>query len=305
MSNDIVQIRRKSFDAEARFVTVLNIDDVARWCDGIVLENGDKEGQLSRKFIKVPVIKPQSLSQTEAHMGDWVVRQGRGFKVYKEGALKGMFELRSGRPIGSEDSGNQNRPPKKQHPKHQHKGPNPSQMPKKRTEPAPAEVGRAIDQPTNADRVLTDDGREIINKEIVNPEAAQAVRSEDLGGLDIPKGEDALNAVSEKLTDLTLEGASAEEINKAVQESIGVMDELKVEIAEEKPKHGPATVDATHASVPGAITLDELNAMPGDFRTQTDILREAAEGVPGSEPVLDTREIDDERTPGEVFRGEG
>ena len=265
MSIDIVQIRRKTFEAEASQVTTLNINDVARWCDGLVHDDGEKEGNFSRQYIKVPVIKPQNLSQTEAHIGDWVVRQGRGFKVYKDGPLKGMFELRTGRPVGSDGSAPQHKKNKPSPQTGYLKGPDPSLMPKKRTE-APAEVGEA-------------------GKQIVNPEAAQAER---MDAVQTPRED-----IPDKLTDMTLAGASAEKFDPIEAAGETAQAYRETEEGVEKPK---------------PITLDELNAQPGDPRTQNDILRERAEGAVGSEPVLDTREIpdtDDERTPGEVFRGEG
>lgn len=82
---------RKQFGVDAVQVTPENIEAVAEWCGGTVMHNGDKEGHLSRDFIKVNVHMPKDEKQTQAYFGDWVLRSGRSFKVYTDSAFGKSF----------------------------------------------------------------------------------------------------------------------------------------------------------------------------------------------------------------------
>lgn len=94
---------RKPFEVEAVEVTPQNINDVAEWCGGRVLQSdlskdGGRSG--SQEYIKVAVKRPLSDRQTRAYYGDWVLfaRSGAGdagpagFKVYTPKAFTGSFE---------------------------------------------------------------------------------------------------------------------------------------------------------------------------------------------------------------------
>lgn len=126
MSNDFSNYVRKQFTVSAVRVTPMNIDRLARECDGRIME-GDKEGNFSRKFIKVRVAFANSERQTEAHIGDWLVRNGRDWKVYTDKAFRKTFEHKDGTPVEAAQM------PAKQRP-------TPAQMPKKRTDAEPVEV---------------------------------------------------------------------------------------------------------------------------------------------------------------------
>lgn len=78
---------RKPFDVDAVQVTAENMDEVARWCQGNVVDNGRDD-----KHIKVRVIRVLSERQTQAFVTDWVLYAGTGYKVYTNRAFKNSFE---------------------------------------------------------------------------------------------------------------------------------------------------------------------------------------------------------------------
>lgn len=78
---------RKSFPAEGVQVTKENFLDVAEWCGGVVKS---REGTA---FIKVDVIRPINERQTEAVIGDWVIKVGHGFKVFTPESFERSFEV--------------------------------------------------------------------------------------------------------------------------------------------------------------------------------------------------------------------
>jgi len=82
---------RKSFPVEAIQVTPDNMEQVAKWCAGNIQEDGEKEGHLSRTYIKVRVAYPINERQTQAYLGDWVLKSGRSFKVYNNSAFEKSF----------------------------------------------------------------------------------------------------------------------------------------------------------------------------------------------------------------------
>ena len=82
--------RRKTFFVTAVQVTKENMSDVAEWCNGTLTQKGDNS------FIKVNVKRALSRRQTEAHVDDWVLSNGVGFKVYTPTAFANNFELDEG-----------------------------------------------------------------------------------------------------------------------------------------------------------------------------------------------------------------
>jgi hypothetical protein len=78
---------RKPFYVDAVRVSEDNIAEVAEWCQGEVLSDGD-EG----KYVKVRVHRPLTDRQTKAFIGDWVLYAGTGFKVYTPKAFDKSFE---------------------------------------------------------------------------------------------------------------------------------------------------------------------------------------------------------------------
>jgi len=80
---------RNPSDIEAVRVTRANMEDVASWCGAEVLTAG------KAKFIDVPVYKPQNDRLKKAFIGDFVVFDGRGFKVYMPKSFNASFRKKS------------------------------------------------------------------------------------------------------------------------------------------------------------------------------------------------------------------
>ena len=85
----------KQLYVEAVPVTEDTMMDIAKWCGGkleLSMEDGEM-GPAGTKFIKVPVIKPFNDRQTQAFVGDWVIKSSRkNFKVYTDKAFKDAFD---------------------------------------------------------------------------------------------------------------------------------------------------------------------------------------------------------------------
>lgn len=77
---------RKPFYVDAVRVTEENIEEVAEWCEGEV--RSAEKG----RYIKVRVRRPLNVRQTCAHIGDWVLSAGSGFKVYTPKGFKESFD---------------------------------------------------------------------------------------------------------------------------------------------------------------------------------------------------------------------
>lgn len=75
---------RKPFEVEAVEVTEDNIEEVTKWCQGTLREEG-------RRHIKVRVARALNERQTKAYPGDWVLYAGTGFKVYTPKAFEKTF----------------------------------------------------------------------------------------------------------------------------------------------------------------------------------------------------------------------
>lgn len=259
MSKDIINIRRKSFAAEAILVTPLNIIEVAQWCKGKIMHDGNKEGEFSRDYIKVRVAFPMNDRQTEAHIGDIVVKQKKTFKVYNSRALRGTFEMGDGTPIHFDQEAVQ---PAVKKPN----GPTPGNMPKKMA-PAP--------EPVKADVQLVKDNEN--NKAVV---AAQELAA----SLEAEKP--TIAQVSDELTDMIVSGASEEDLKAKVEESMEIMDAEKVQATtfmgvppgtpklHDFIKEEPTAEEINQAvqeeilaspEPPKSITLDELNDQPEDY----------------------------------------
>jgi len=91
MSVETTKFLRKSFPVDAVQVDPTNMKDVAKWCGGKIMDDGEKEGHLSREYIKVRVAYPVGDRQTQAYLGDWVLKSGRSFKVYTNSAFQKSF----------------------------------------------------------------------------------------------------------------------------------------------------------------------------------------------------------------------
>jgi hypothetical protein len=78
---------RKPFDVDAVQVTAENIEEVAKWCQGDVVDNSTDD-----VHIKVRVLRVLNERQTKAFVGDWVLYAGTGYKVYTNKAFRSSFE---------------------------------------------------------------------------------------------------------------------------------------------------------------------------------------------------------------------
>lgn len=86
MTTHVRKFMRKPFYIDAIQVTASNLDQVTRWCKGQLYENAD-----GTYYIKVRVYKPLNERQTKAYIGDWVLKAGKGFKVYSDRAFNNTF----------------------------------------------------------------------------------------------------------------------------------------------------------------------------------------------------------------------
>jgi hypothetical protein len=76
---------RKRFFVDVVKVTEENFLEVADWVKGVT--NVSSAG----KFIKVAVNKPQNERQTQAFVGDYILKSSTGFKVFTKGAFEVSF----------------------------------------------------------------------------------------------------------------------------------------------------------------------------------------------------------------------
>lgn len=86
-----LDIRRYTYNpvyVKAVQVTSSNMKAVAKWCGGQVVQ----EDSPAEPYIKVETIRPMRLRQTQAFMGDWVVKTSAGYKVYLEKAFPKAFQ---------------------------------------------------------------------------------------------------------------------------------------------------------------------------------------------------------------------
>jgi len=84
---DIQKFVRRSFDVRAVQVTEENFQEVADWTrGGIVGEPGVAD------YILIKVKHPLNKRQTQAFVGDWVLKTQKGFKVYQDEAFKRNFQ---------------------------------------------------------------------------------------------------------------------------------------------------------------------------------------------------------------------
>lgn len=91
---ETAQYRRKSFEVSAVQVTPENINEVAKWCQGDVVENSSTD-----IHIKVRVLRVLNDRQTQAFVGDWVLYAGKGYKVYTDRAFQDSFEKLDKKPL--------------------------------------------------------------------------------------------------------------------------------------------------------------------------------------------------------------
>lgn len=79
---------RLPFTIEAVEVTAENMRAVAKWCGGQIRTSGKRGIQ---KYIKVDVKRALNDRQTQAYIGDFVLKAGSGFKIYTPRAFSESF----------------------------------------------------------------------------------------------------------------------------------------------------------------------------------------------------------------------
>lgn len=82
---------RRPFSVRALQVTPLNMEELADWSGGEVIEDGEKGEQMSRKHIKIKTKAPREPRHAMAYPGDWIVKSGNSWKVYPNGAFTKNF----------------------------------------------------------------------------------------------------------------------------------------------------------------------------------------------------------------------
>lgn len=73
---------------EAVQVTSAGMDEIAKWCKGTIAT-----GKGGVTYIEVDTIRPVNDRQKQARAGDWVVKLGKGFKVYTDPSFRVAFRL--------------------------------------------------------------------------------------------------------------------------------------------------------------------------------------------------------------------
>ena len=87
---ETTQYLRKPLYVSAVRVTDENFEEMARWCQGDILQD-DTNGNENRPYIRVRVHNPKSPRQTKAFVGDWLLYTERGYKVYTNRAFHESF----------------------------------------------------------------------------------------------------------------------------------------------------------------------------------------------------------------------
>lgn len=84
---------RRPFRVEAIKVTKVNLQEVADWCKGKVKTTPPRKGDngVGVKYIRVRINRAVTDRQTQAMVGDWVLKTESGFKVYPERAFRNSF----------------------------------------------------------------------------------------------------------------------------------------------------------------------------------------------------------------------
>ena len=93
---------RKPLYVDAVQVSAENFDEVIKWCQGDVGVIGSEPGtevkpaegvelDPSKHYIRIRVHNPQSVRQTKAFVGDWILYTERGYKIYTDKAFKDNF----------------------------------------------------------------------------------------------------------------------------------------------------------------------------------------------------------------------
>lgn len=87
-----IKFVRKPIYVDAVRVTVENMPQVAEWCESAISTTTLRGRATSIPYIKVDVHRPASPRQTQAFVGDWVLKSNTGFKVYQDAPFHDSFE---------------------------------------------------------------------------------------------------------------------------------------------------------------------------------------------------------------------
>lgn len=90
---EIEKYTRKPFHVDVVRVTEENMKEVAAWCGGKIIDRPNPRNKSQDQYyIKVLVERPQTEKQTMAFVGNYVVKTGRGFKVYTKSGMDKTFD---------------------------------------------------------------------------------------------------------------------------------------------------------------------------------------------------------------------
>lgn len=79
----------KPRDVKAVRITAENMAEAAEWCNGTVMGEGDSA------YISLKVHRPLNKRQSEGHIGDWLVLQGKNFKVFLPDPFRNGFDKKN------------------------------------------------------------------------------------------------------------------------------------------------------------------------------------------------------------------
>lgn len=92
MTLSIQKFARVPFFVDAVQVTEENMEEVAEWCGGQIMDFDETARVKTKRFIKIKVHNPQNPRQTQAFEGDYVLFASKGFKTYNKPAFDRTFE---------------------------------------------------------------------------------------------------------------------------------------------------------------------------------------------------------------------
>lgn len=87
MTLEVVRYTYKPLFVDAVRVTKDNMEEIAAWCQGTI------EGSADRPYVKVNAIRAVRFRETQAFVGDWVLKSDVGFKIYMHKAFQHNFIL--------------------------------------------------------------------------------------------------------------------------------------------------------------------------------------------------------------------
>jgi len=88
---ETAQFIRNPLIVDAVQVTMENIEQVAEWCGGTILTARNQKTKQLDSYIEVPVSRPLHPRQSKAFVTDWVLVNGKSFKVYANRAFTANF----------------------------------------------------------------------------------------------------------------------------------------------------------------------------------------------------------------------